>query len=123
MLSYRWLEVELGEFMWLLANPPGPTLDALRDNLTADPVLTDVLSPLGFMPFGKRSGANYDPVCFDTRRRLEGGDCPVVQIEHEAVLCNRRVGEWWEIASSFRGLVEAVIDSADRFGPANPATP
>ena len=109
VLSYRWMEVDLDEFLTLLANPPGPTLAPLFAKITADRIFVEVLFPLGLVPFAKASGGCYDPVCFDTKRRGDDGDCPVVRIEHEAVLCDGRVGDQWEVAKSFRSLVEAVI--------------
>jgi hypothetical protein len=114
VLSYRWLEVDLPEFARLLANSPGPALAALLSNITADPTLVDVLFPLRLIPFGKASGSNYDPLCFDLARRRPDGDCPVVQVEHESVLCNDQVGDVWQLFDSFRGLVEAVIAEAEK---------
>lgn len=113
VLSYRWLEVELRDFAILFANPPGNGLKALLAKMTCDRAMTDVLFPLGLIPFGQASDGRYDPVCFDTARRAGRGDCPVMRIEHEAVLCNQRVSDSWEIAGSFRSFVEAVVAKAD----------
>lgn len=111
-LSYRWLEVDLVGFMTLWSNPPGPSLSLLLANITGDPVFVEVLFPLGFLPFGKASGGSYDPVCFDLHRRNADGDCPVVRVEHEAVLCDGRIGDRWELADSFRTLVKVVVAKA-----------
>lgn len=111
-LSYRWLEVDLVGFVTLWSNPPGPSLSLLLDKLRADPRFVEVLFPLGFLPFGKASGGSYDPVCFDLHRRNADGDCPVVRVEHEAVLCDGRIGDQWELADSFRTLVQDVVVKA-----------
>ncbi|HVS72720.1 MAG TPA: hypothetical protein VHQ47_15800 [Phycisphaerae bacterium] len=108
-LSYRWLEVYLDDDVRLLANPPGAGLGGLAENMAADPVLRNVLFPLGLVPFG-RAGGSYDPLCFDLSGRVGEGDCRVVRVEHESVLCNERVGETWMVAESFRLLVGSFVD-------------
>lgn len=108
VLSFRWLEVEL-EQLRLLANLPDGTLKPLRDNMLKDRVLNAVLIPQGFIRFAMGPDTNYDPVCFDTRRRGNDGDCPIVRIEHESVLCNDRIGDSWELYPSFKALVYSAI--------------
>ena len=112
VLNYRWLEIDLDGFVTLLANPPGPALGPLLSGIRSDATLVEVVLPVGLVPFGKASGGSYDPVCFDTRRRRPDGDCPVVRVEHEAVLCDRRIGQSWELADSFRSLVVAAISKS-----------
>src|ERR1017187_2462819 len=38
---------------------------------------------IGLLPFGDESQMDAGPVCFDTRSRLQDGDCPVVFWDHE----------------------------------------
>ncbi len=110
VLSYRWLRVELGTVM-LLANPPGPALNGLAEEMFRDPVLINTLLPAGFVPFGKVSGGGYDPMCFDLNS-IRRDDCPIIQIEHESVLCHDRIGKTWPRFSSFRDLMFDTIDRA-----------
>ena len=112
VLSYRWLDVELDGVVTLLANPPGSGLENLLKEMTADRVFVDVLFPLGLIPFGRAPGGSYDPLCFDTNRRHSDQDCPVVRVEHEAVLCNLRMGESSQVASSCRSMMEIVVNKA-----------
>ena len=107
-LNYRWLEVYVSDELRLLANPPGPTLRGLAENIAADPVFVDVLFPLRLIPFGK-AGDSYDPVCFDLPSRAGDADCRIVRVEHESVLCNGRVGDTWVVSDSFRSLVESLV--------------
>ena len=72
--AYEWEEVDLGLFR-LLPNPLGREVSGLEG---------------GFIPFGTGEGG---PVCFDTERRRNDRDCPVVQDEEE-------------IAPSFKALME-----------------
>jgi hypothetical protein len=110
VLSYRWAEVNL-DLVELLPNPPGPDLSTLERAIFRDPGLVEVLIPNALVQFGKAGGGHYDPVCFDMRRRSKA-DAPIVRVEHEAILCHRRLGEVDEIAPSFRDLVERVIARA-----------
>jgi hypothetical protein len=110
VLNYRWLEVHL-ETVMLLANPPGPAMDELADEMLGDPVLINTLLPAGFIPFGRVSGGRYDPMCFDLNSR-QGDDCPIVQLEHESILCHDKIGKSWQRFPSFRDLMCATIDLA-----------
>ncbi len=110
VLNYRWLEVHLGT-VTLHRNPPGPNLDGLAGEILRDPRLTDTLLPAGLVPFGKVSGGGYDPMCFDLNSR-QRDDCPIIQVEHESILCHGRIGETWQRYPSFRELVCATIDRA-----------
>jgi len=113
ILTYRWLEVDLGSVVRLLPNPPGPDLTTLGDEICRDSAFVEVLFPLGLIPFGKAPDGCYDPVCFDTRRRHANGDCQVIRVEHESVLCHLQLGDTWPVTSSFRNLMRSVIAEAD----------
>ncbi len=108
ILSYRWPPVELPYFV-LLPNPPGRTLDGLLAQMRRDNGLWTTLLPNGCVPFGKAGGGHYDPICFDIRHRQKDGDCPLVRVEHEAILCFDRIGETFIVATSFRDLVETFV--------------
>ena len=107
LLTYRWPEAELGPFL-LLANPPGDDLDGFADQSQRDKGLADTLVPARYVQIGRGPYGNYDPVCFDLRRS-DGRDCPIVQIDHEEILCNHRIRPVAELARSFRGLVHNLV--------------
>ena len=95
--GYTWeTEVDLGPLR-LLPNPPGATLAGLLAAL--EPALFRLpLEPAGCIPFALApDGA---PVGFDTERRRNDKDCPIVQTGPEAV----------EIAPSFKALLERLAD-------------
>jgi hypothetical protein len=115
VLSYRWAEVDLKRLR-LLANPPDKDLSGLAAEIFRDKGLARILIPNGYIQFAKAPGVNHDPVCFDTRRRSADGDCPVVQVDHEAALCSSRVRVGDELASSFRHLVGLILGDAGTFG-------
>ncbi len=107
LLSYLWLEVDL-KLLRLFANPPGDNFAGLSEAIFADRILAEILIPAGYVPFG-RASINYDPMCFDLNSRLPTGDCPVVQFEHEAILCELRIGEQSQRWDSFRELMSDVV--------------
>lgn len=119
VLSYRWAEVDLGTYT-LLANPPGPYLNGLFDQISKDSSPWEVLVPAGFIQFGKGADLDYDPVCFDIKTRKQGGDCRIVKIDHEEILCNSRVKVVAELAPSFYQLVLQTIDGASKVPPMGP---
>ena len=117
LLSYRWAEVDLGSYR-LLANEPAEDLSPLLSALRADGHLLATLVPNGYVPFGKGPDINYDPVCFDFRQRQKNGDCPVVRLDQEAILCGGRIGAITELAPNLRSLVISTIaGSAAKQGP------
>jgi hypothetical protein len=93
----------------LLGNPIGETSFApLLRYTRRDSVLWEALSVARYIPFGQGGCLHYDPVCFDLNR-MRGRDCPVVGIDHEAILCYNRVRVAVELAPTFRDLVERTI--------------
>jgi hypothetical protein len=117
--SYRWAEVDLGTYR-LLANPPGPTLGGLLRQMSQAPALWEALIPAGYIQFGKGPDFDYDAVCFDIKTRKQGGDCRIVKIDHEQILCYNRVKVVAELAPSFYQLVLQTIDRASKVRPITP---
>jgi hypothetical protein len=111
LLSYRWAEVDLGTYR-LLANPPGSGLNGFLQHMCDAPDCWKLLIPKGFLPFGKGPDLDYDPVCFDMKSRKQGGDCRIVKIDHEQILCNYRIKVVAELAPSFYQLVLETIRRA-----------
>ncbi|HEY8716458.1 MAG TPA: hypothetical protein VIM00_13835 [Candidatus Acidoferrum sp.] len=111
VLCYRWAEVDLERFT-LLANPPGDDLMGLYAAMSSDNYLWIHLVPSGFLRLAKGPGGDYDPVCFDIRSRKKSGDCPIVKIDHEQILCNDRIQVVGELAPSFLNLLQTTIERA-----------
>jgi hypothetical protein len=112
LLSYRWAEVDLGTYR-LLANPPGDDLNGFFQKMT-HPDLWDALTSAGLIPFGKGPDVDYDPVCFDIKSQKQGGDCRIVKMDHEEILCNNRIKVVAELAPSFYQLVLQTIALAEK---------
>jgi hypothetical protein len=113
ILSYRWAEVDL-QLYRLLANPPGGDFTELLLEMSGDQGLWNCLLPAGYIQFGKGPDVDYDPVCFDYTARKKNGDCRIVKIDHEEILCNERVKVVAELAPTFEKLVATTIELANR---------
>ena len=114
ILSFRWAEVELDCYR-LIANDTGKDLLPLFSTLRNDRSLYDTLLPNGYFQFAKAPDADYDPVCFDFRHRQKNGDCRIVRIDHEGILCYGRIKEVEELAPNFRTLLLNTISKAPAF--------
>jgi hypothetical protein len=112
ILSYRWISVDLGMFE-LLPNPPGEDLGSMLKAILVDRVLTKVLLPRGFVQFARAPGGSYDPICFDTNRPTKHGDYPIIQFEHESIICDEQIGRLELVSPSFRTAVIDIISSAN----------
>ena len=105
---YRFAEFEIGPIMFF-ANTGQDVFHELSRCIFRDPYMSPVLLNQGLLQFGQPDSANYDPVCFDTRR-AKLGDAPIVRIDHEDILSHNRSGRIvTEIAPSFRDFAERVI--------------
>ncbi|HVS73173.1 MAG TPA: hypothetical protein VHQ47_18100 [Phycisphaerae bacterium] len=113
LLSYRWIDIDLDDIITLYANPSIASLRPVLEEITKDAGLTKVLFPQGLIPFGHPPKPSYDPICFSTHE-LRDGDCPILRIEHESVLCRGRIGDVWPIAASFEALMCEIIDRAEK---------
>jgi hypothetical protein len=63
-----------------------------------------------FLPIGQPEDGNYDRVCLDLNR-LKSDDCPVVQLDHEAILLNEKIEIVAELAPSYKQLITNVLAS------------
>jgi hypothetical protein len=105
--TYRWPEADL-DSVFFFANPPGADLSGFVDQVLQDRGLADSLLPARLVQFGRGPGGSYDPVCFDLHRS-HAGDCPIVRVDHEEILCNCRIKVVGQLADTFRSLVTAIV--------------
>jgi len=108
LLSYRWHGADTGMFR-LLANPPGSDLSVFLSQMIKDKVIHENCSKNGFVQFGWGTDFCYDPVCFDTRARER--NFPIVQLDHEQILCHSRIKDVATLAKNFEELVESVLNA------------
>ena len=84
--------------------------EAVQVAAVQDRALYDVVRSTGFVPFGRPEGGSYDPVCFDTRRKVAHHEYPIVRLDHEQALCYSRARVTGSLAGSFRDLAARSLD-------------
>jgi hypothetical protein len=67
--------------IFMTDTPAGKPLKPLRELMSSWRPLIDA----GFVPFAQW-GDGWGPMCFDSERRGPDGDCPVVWLDHEALI-------------------------------------
>jgi len=83
-----------------------------KERIFKDKGLVEALLPAGYLQFGNPHETDYDPICFDTKNRRNDGECPIVGIDHEEILCWSKIRVAKVIASSFLELIENYKGSA-----------
>jgi hypothetical protein len=72
-----------------------------------DEAIWQMTRSAGFVYFGRPEPANYDPICFGPS--TADREPPIFQLDHEAILIERRIKIVREIAPSFMALAENLI--------------
>jgi len=75
--------------------------------------LGELLIPAGYVQIGRPDTGDFDAICFDLNQHGQNREYRLVQVDHEEILCNRKVrvtGERWP---SFVKLIESALSSED----------
>jgi hypothetical protein len=109
LLRYAFPSFEI-QPITLFGNTGEDYLWELSDRIFVDPTMSPFILGSGYLQIGIPFQGDYDPICFDMdRRSKDRQDAPLVQLDHEEILCNSRVEVVKEIALSFRCLLEQHI--------------
>ncbi|HEV7281706.1 MAG TPA: hypothetical protein VGN57_16000 [Pirellulaceae bacterium] len=113
---YRWLEFHVPELATFYENASEVPLESVLRRIASLKEFSRRLLVRGMLPFGAREKGPIDPLCFDTRQRRRDSDCPVVRVNHEAVILqdDHRAWQTWPVAESFREFVEMAIERLNR---------
>jgi hypothetical protein len=106
---------EAAELRFFANTPEGIDSHELRTRIdpdAVDSILINSLTGAGYLQFAQPAGVNYDPVCFDLNHGSDQ-DRPIVQIDHEHILCDGIVKVVEKIAPSFRALVEPINNAGE----------
>jgi hypothetical protein len=97
-----------GKKIWLFANTPEgiEPLHELRSAIFEDKSMSEFLRARGYIQLGRAHEGNYDPVCFDTNRKSQTAEFPIVHIDHENILCHSKLKVLNEVAPSFLSLIK-----------------
>jgi hypothetical protein len=96
---YAFPAFEIGPII-LLANTGEDVYWEGMTKIFEDEFMSSFLFQNGFIQFGNPHFGDYDAICFDTNRP-RGQEYPIVQIDHEAILCDSEIQVVKEISSSF----------------------
>lgn len=107
LLNYRWAQAVVGGLR-LFANPPGNGYRGLLKEITNDKIVYEVCTANGYLQFALGEDGSYDPVCFDLKKRVSK-QIAVVRLDHEDILCRKRIRVLEIVAPSFEGLVESTM--------------
>lgn len=75
--------------------------------------LSELLIPAGYLQIGRPDTGDFDAICFDLRGKAKNREYGIVQVDHEEILCNRKIRVSAELWGSFVNLVESALSSAD----------
>ena len=92
--------------LWFFANTSEQVADEWREWLFKDKALSGGLLREGYIQFARPDTGSYDPICFDTQHKTKDGECPIVWIDHEDILCKGKNCVYKEIAPSFVEFVQ-----------------
>lgn len=89
------------------ANHREETFWDLGRRLFLDPAMSPTLLSAGFIQIGNPFFYNYDPICFDCS--VGATEARLVQLDHEAILCDGEIKILKEIAASFIDLLKEAV--------------
>jgi len=107
LTNYSFPAFESGPLLFF-ANTGQDTFWELDVRLFNDPHMSPALRRAGFLQIGNPFFYNYDPVCFDCNAPQR--EKRLVQLDHEAILCNDQIQIVREIAASFPDLLQRLLD-------------
>jgi hypothetical protein len=75
--------------------------------------LSELLLPSGYVQIGRPEGGDFDAICFDLNQQAQNREFRIVQIDHEYILCDRRICVSRELWPSFVKLVDSALSTGD----------
>jgi hypothetical protein len=111
---YKFPRFEIGGIAFF-ANTGMKDDDDMAIAIYRDPVIAQLTQAKGFIQFARPADGFgwYDPICFDTNKRAQNREYPIVQIDHEQILSFNCIGRPEKKADSFYKFVVDVIKASD----------
>jgi hypothetical protein len=104
---YSYPAFEAGRIMFF-ANTGERMFWEYSSQVFTDEGMMEFLLDKGFIYFGHPFFYNHNPVCFDLRNGLP--EPPIVNVDHEEILCNKRLRIVEQTAESFTTYIQSVIE-------------
>jgi hypothetical protein len=98
------------EDIWFYANRGDKTWEDLSGAIFRDEIMFRVTTSHGFIHFARPADGSYDPLCFNIRRRNNSGECPIVRLDHEAILQLEQIHVVDNISPSLLRFMEAYVN-------------
>jgi hypothetical protein len=86
--------------------------DELSVAVFNDQFIADATLKAGYIQFARPQGGSYDPICFDARRSVSNREFPIVQLDHEDILCRERIRSVAMVSPSFYRFVADLVGRA-----------
>jgi hypothetical protein len=83
------------------ANTGTGSEDDLSTAIFQDPFIAELTLNAGYIQFARPSTGSYDPICFDTTRKSNNREFPIVRLAHEEILVGSRIQVVETMADSF----------------------
>ena len=94
------------------ANTGGDSLEELSVAMFNDRIITDATLKAGYIQFARPESGSYDPICFDARYAVSNREFPIVQLDHEEILCRNRIYVSQRVADSFYQFAAGIVSRA-----------
>jgi hypothetical protein len=75
--------------------------------------LSELLRPAGYVQIGRPDTGDFDAICFDLNEKRQNREYRIVRVDHEEILCNRKVRVSDELFPSFIMLAASALASDD----------
>lgn len=75
--------------------------------------LSELLLPSGYVQIGRPEGGDFDAICFDFTQPAQNREFRIVQIDHEYILCDRKIRVSGELWPSFIKLADSALTSTN----------
>jgi hypothetical protein len=88
--------------------------DGLSIAIFQDRIIAEATLAAGYIQFARPASGSYDPVCFDARHSVSNREFPIVQLDHEEILCRERIRTVATVADSFYRFVSRISECGFR---------
>ena len=101
---YAFMDFEYGS-CWFFPNTGVDHEKDYAEAIFRDDHLSTIMLMHGYVQCARVDTGDYDPICFDTNRKKQHHEYPMVQLDHEEILIHDRIKVVREVAPSFRELI------------------
>jgi hypothetical protein len=98
--------------LYFFANRGVDSYDDLSVAVFKDKFIADATLKAGYIQFARPLGGSYDPICFDARQSVSNREFPIVQLDHEDILCRNRIRTVASLSDSFYRFAADLVGRA-----------